>query len=206
MGRSRATGADGRFLLLTLGLKVSYNEALTERHRLRRIMPFKVGEKVVYPNHGVGVVEQITHSQWNGRADYFYLIRILSNSLRVTVPCTNADSVGLRRTIRPAEVRAVLKCLENGKLTSERDWKSRFKQNSEKMRTGSLYEVAEVFKSLVALSRNKVLSFREKRMLERSRQLLVAELSVVRNVGEPTIEGELAKALGKSKLRLPPAS
>ena len=168
-------------------------------------MPFKVGEKVVYPNHGVGVVEQITHSQLNGFSNTFYLIRILSNGLRVTVPCTNADCVGLRRTIRPAEVRAVLKCLENGKIDNHRDWKSRFKLNSEKMRTGSLYEVAEVFKSLVALSRNKILSFREKKMLERSRQLLVAELAVARSVTEATIERALARALGKSKLRLPPA-
>ncbi|MGH8647507.1 MAG: CarD family transcriptional regulator, partial [Gammaproteobacteria bacterium] len=68
-----------------------------------------------------------------------------------------------------------------------------------------LYEVAEVFKSLVALSRNKVLSFREKRMLDRSHQLLLAELAVVRNVGEATVELDLAKSLGKSKLRLPPA-
>ena len=168
-------------------------------------MSFKVGEKVVYPNHGVGVVEQITHHLLNGRADQFYLIRILSNGLRVTVPCTNADCVGLRRTIKPSEVPGVLRCLENGKPECIRDWKSRFKQNSEKMRTGSLYEVAEVFKSLVALSTSKVLSFREKKMLERSRALLVAELACVRNVSDSTIEQALAKALGKSKLRLPPA-
>src|SRR3972149_3006043 len=118
-------------------------------------MSFKVGEKVVYPNHGVGIVEQITHNHLNGRADHFYLIRILSNNLRVTVPCLNADSVGLRRTIRPSEVSGVLKCLENGCDDCIRDWKSRFKQNSEKMRTGSLYEVATVFKSLVALSGNQ---------------------------------------------------
>jgi len=168
-------------------------------------MSFKVGEKVVYPNHGVGIVEQITHNHLNGRADHFYLIRILSNNLRVTVPCLNADSVGLRRTIRPSEVSGVLKCLEDGCDDCIRDWKSRFKQNSEKMRTGSLYEVATVFKSLVALSGSKVLSFREKKMLERSRALLVAELACVRNVSEPTIEQALAKSLGKSKLRLPPA-
>lgn len=166
-------------------------------------MQFKVGEKVVYPNHGVGVIEQITHSHLNGRPEHFYLVRILSNGLKVTVPCTNADCVGLRRIIKPAEVRGVLDRLQNGKVQSHRDWKSRFKQNSEKMRTGSLYEVAEVLKSLLALSQTKTLSFREKKMLERARQLLVAELAVVRNVGEPTIEQTLQKALAKSKLRLP---
>lgn len=166
-------------------------------------MQLKVGEKVVYPNHGVGVIEQITHSNLDGRSENFYLIRILANGLKVTVPCLNAYSVGLRRVIKPAEVPRVLRCVENGKIDSHRDWKFRFKQNSEKMRTGSLYEVAEVFKSLVGLSHNKILSFREKKMLERARQLLVAELAVARNVSETTIEQALQKALGKSKLRLP---
>lgn len=168
-------------------------------------MQFKVGEKVVYPNHGVGVIEQIAHNNFNGQADRYYLVRILSNGLKVTVPCTNAECVGLRRTIKPAEVQGVLRCLENGKIKSYRDWKSRFKQNSERMRTGSLYEVAEVFKSLVALSEKKVLSFREKKMLERCRHLLVAELALVRNVSETTIEQVLEKALSKSRLHLPKA-
>jgi len=165
-------------------------------------MDFRVGDKVVYPNHGVGIVEQITHNHLNGRADHFYLVRILSNGLRVTVPCLNADCVGLRRIIKPAEVPRVLHALKNGKNDSAHDWKSRFKQNSEKMRTGSLYEVAAVLKSLVVLSQDKILSFREKKMLDRARQLLVAELAVARNVSETTIEQALEKSLGK-KLRLP---
>jgi len=165
-------------------------------------MDFRVGDKVVYPNHGVGIVENITHNHFNGRAEHFYSVRILSNGLRVTVPCLNADCVGLRRIIKPAEVPQVLHALKNGKNDSARDWKSRFKQNSEKMRTGSLYEVAAVLKSLVVLSQDKILSFREKKMLDRARQLLVAELAVARNVSETTIEQALEKSLGK-KLRLP---
>jgi CarD family transcriptional regulator len=162
-------------------------------------MTFKVGERVVYPNHGVGVIEQITHNNLNGRAEEFYLVRILSNGLRVTVPCLNADCVGLRRTIKPGEVPRVLRRLKNGKIENHRDWKSRFKLNSEKMRTGSLYDVAEVLKNLVELSQNKVLSFREKKMLERARQLLVAELAAVRNVSTTTIEQALEKALGRRR-------
>jgi len=166
-------------------------------------MQFKVGEKVVYPNHGVGVIEQITHNAFNGHAERFYLVRILSNDLKVTVPCLNADCVGLRHTIKSKEVPGVLKRVENGKVKSYRDWKMRYKENCEKMRTGSLYDVAEVFKSLVALSQNKVLSFREKKMMERSRQLLLAELSHVRNCSETTILNLLEKALSKSRLRMP---
>jgi len=166
-------------------------------------MSYKVGERVVYPNHGVGIVEQITNSNFNGGAERFYLVRIVANGLRVTVPCGNAEAVGLRRVIRPAEVPKVLGRLKNGKIDSYRDWKFRFKQNSEKMRNGSLYDVAEVLKSLLAVSKDKSLSFREKKMLERARHLLVSELATVRNVTELTIEEALQKALGRSKLRLP---
>lgn len=166
-------------------------------------MSFKVGEKVVYPNHGVGVIEQITNNSLNGRPEKFYLIRIFSNGLKVSIPCANADCVGLRRIIKTNQVPGVLSRLQNGQIDSARDWKMRFKQNSEKMRTGLLEDVAEVFKSLLALNSQKVLSFREKKMLERCRQLLVAELAIVRNVHEATIEQAVEKALRKSGLHLP---
>ena len=169
-------------------------------------MSFKVGEKVVYPNHGVGIIEQITHNNINGRSEQFYLVRIVANGLRVTVPCGNAEAVGLRRVIKPAEVPKVIGRLQNGQIDSYRDWKFRFKQNSEKMRNGSLYDVAEVLKSLLAVSQAKALSFREKKMLERARHLLVSELATARNVREMTVEESLQKALGKSKLRLPEAT
>ncbi|MEE8200405.1 MAG: CarD family transcriptional regulator [Candidatus Acidoferrales bacterium] len=166
-------------------------------------MPFKVGEKVVYPNHGVGVIEQITHSNVNSRPERYYSIRMLANGLRVTVPCGNVDCVGLRRIVKANQIPEVLSRLQNGRINNPRDWKFRFKQNSEKLRTGLLEEVAEVFKSLLALNSQKVLSFREKKMLERCRQLLVAELAIVRNVSEATIEQTLDKILRKSGLRLP---
>ncbi|MBI4466835.1 MAG: CarD family transcriptional regulator [Acidobacteria bacterium] len=194
-------GAD---LRLTLGRHRPYNACSPTGET--RLLPFKVGEKVVYPNHGVGVIEQIAHNTLNGRAEEFYLIRILSNGLKVTVPCVNADCVGLRRIIKGSDIPGVLSSLRNGRVESPRDWKFRFKQNSEKMRTGLLEDVAEVLKSLVALSNHKVLSFREKKMLERARQLLVAELAIVRNVNETTIEQTLQKILSKSGLHLPEAS
>lgn len=164
---------------------------------------FKVGEKVVYPNQGVGVIEQITFGSLNGKPEKFYLVHILANRLKVTVPVSNAETVGLRRIIRSGEVPRVLSALQNGRCDSPRNWKFRFKQNSEKMRTGSLYDVAEVLKSLLALSRTKVLSFRERKMLDQAHKLLVHELAVVRNVSEATIEEALQKVLAKSKLHLP---
>src|SRR5256884_4439706 len=125
-------------------------------------MDYKIGDKVVYPNHGVGVVEQINYGVLNGRTERYYMIRIVSSGLRVMVPQSNAGTVGLRSVIRSNESIKVLGFLEKGKLNSHPDWKHRFKENSERMRTGSLIEVAAVLKSLVSLSRSKPLSFRER--------------------------------------------
>src|SRR5258708_18670615 len=109
------------------------------------------------------------------------MIRIVSSGLRVMVPQSNAMTVGLRSGIRSAESSKVLGFLETGKLNSHHDWKHRFKENSEPMRTGSLLEVAGVLKTLVSLRRSKPLSFREKKMLERAKYLLVSEMATSRN-------------------------
>jgi CarD family transcriptional regulator len=164
---------------------------------------FRVGEKVVYPNHGVGLVEQVSVGALNGRSEKCFLLRIVSSGLKVTVPESNVRTVGLRRTIRSSEVSEILDYLQRGRCSNHHDWKFRFKLNSEKMRTGSLLSVAEVLKSLLVLSREKPLSFREKKMLDRAKYLLVSELATVRNVTEQTAEGFIHQALARSRLHLP---
>src|SRR5271170_5893623 len=166
-------------------------------------MDFKLGEKVVYPNHGVGLIEQISYGYVNGRSERFYMLRILSSGLKVMVPQTNIESVGLRPIIRSTQAGAVISYLEKGRSSSHHDWKHRFKENSDRMRTGSLMEVATVLKGLVALSRTKPLSFREKKMLDRAKYLLVSELATVRGMPEKTAETLIDKSLAKSKLKLP---
>jgi len=136
-------------------------------------MDYKIGDKVVYPNHGVGVIEQISYGVLEGRTETYYMLKISSSCLKVMVPRSNATAVGLRPVIRNGDATKVLGYIEKGKFASHHDWKHRFKENSERMRTGSLIEVAAVLKSLVALSRTKPLSFREKKMLERARLLVV---------------------------------
>jgi CarD family transcriptional regulator len=166
-------------------------------------MDYKIGDKVVYPNHGVGVVEQMSFGVLNGRTERYYMIRIVSSGLRVMVPHTNAIAVGLRSVVRSNDTSKVLGFLEKGKLNSHHDWKHRFKENSERMRTGSLLEVAVVLKSLVSLSCNKPLSFREKKMLERAKYLLVSEMATARNLTSENAEGLVVKSLAKAKLQFP---
>ncbi len=168
-------------------------------------MDFRVGDKVVYPNQGVGIVEQISSRNLTGMPETFYLLRLESNGMRVMVPMTNVATVGLRKVAKGREVSTVLEYLNASHNGAKSDWKGRFKLNSEKMRNGSLLQVAEVFKALVVLNQVKPLSFREKKMLDRSWQLLVDEISVARGVNRDAIEGELTRMLSMShpKVTLP---
>ena len=166
-------------------------------------MNFRIGDKVVYPNHGVGTIEQISSRNNSGQAELFYMLRINSNSLTVMVPFHNVENVGLRKIVKQTEVQRILLYLADGDCRAHADWKWRFKENSEKMRTGSLLQVAEVMKSLLKLSRTKPLSFREKKMLDRARYLLVSELATVKNVPDKQAEAMIDKALAKARLKLP---
>jgi CarD family transcriptional regulator len=167
---------------------------------------FHIGDKVVYPNHGVGIIEQISSRTIGATVEKFYLLKIKSSSLKVMVPFHNVTTVGLRRVVKNGEIQKIVDYLTDGECDSNTDWKYRFKENSERMRTGSLLEVAAVLKSLLMLNTSKPLSFREKKMLERARYLLVSELAMAKNCDEPVVEEMLTSALSKSKLRFPEAS
>ena len=167
---------------------------------------FHIGDKVVYPNRGVGVIEQISSRSTGATVERFYLLNIKSSSLKVMVPCSNAGRVGLRRVVSNGEIQKVLDLLAIAETNGSGDWKDRFKENSDRMRTGSLLEVAGVLKNLIALHKAKPLSFREKKMLESARYLLVSEMALARNCEEAKIEEILTDALAKCKLRFPDAS
>jgi len=167
---------------------------------------FHIGDKVVYPNHGVGVIEQISSRTLGGTVEQFYLLKIKASSLKVMVPFHNVNTVGLRRVVRNGDIQKVLDFLADGVCDSNTDWKYRFKENSERMRTGSLLEVAVVLKGLLQLHQAKPLSFREKKMLERARYLLVSELAMAKNCEDQHVEDLLTKTLSKSNLRFPEAS
>jgi len=168
---------------------------------------FHIGDKVVYPNHGVGVIEQISSRTIGENVEKFYLLKIKSSSLKVMIPFHNVNMVGLRRVVKNGEIQKILGFLSDGiNGDSSTDWKDRFKENSDRMRTGSLLEVAAVLKSLLQLNQGKPLSFREKKMLERARYLLVSELAMAKGCEESEIEDVLTKALAKQNLRLPEAA
>jgi CarD family transcriptional regulator len=156
---------------------------------------FQVGDKVIYPNHGLGVVEKIEEKTILGTTCGFFHLRILSNDTTVLVPVVNVDNVGLRRAITDEEVDRLFELLGNGKIENHQNWKGRFKDNSDKMRSGSIYDMADVLKSLTFLSKSKSLSFREKRMLDRAKALIVSEVSEVKRLTPSEVEDRVEKAL-----------
>jgi CarD family transcriptional regulator len=164
---------------------------------------FQIGEKVVYPNHGIGTVENISSRAFGAQFERFYLLRLTYNSMTVMVPFSHVGEIGLRKVTRNGEIARVLDFLAEGSSKRKADWKDRYKENSDKMRHGSLLEIAEVLKTLLVLQSEKPLSFREKKMLERARHMLVTELSISRGLAELEAIGMLQSALAKSALTLP---
>ena len=143
-------------------------------------MEFKIGQKVIYPNHGVATIEQIESRQIMGDTQEFYLLRLQSNNSVVMVPVRNIDSVGICRLIQQRQCQELMQSLGVViELPSARDWKDRFRGFSVAMRSGDIFAIAEVLKTLAYLNTVKPLSFREKQMMERARYLIVSELAAV---------------------------
>jgi CarD family transcriptional regulator len=165
---------------------------------------FQIGEKVVYPNHGIGTVENISTRFFGAQNERFYLLRLTYKSMTVMVPFSHVQEIGLRRVTRNGEVARVLSSLGEEKPRLKGDWKDRFKENSDKMRHGSLLEIADVLKTLLILQQSgKPLSFREKKMLDRARHMLITEISISRGLREFEAEDLLQRALSKAALALP---
>ena len=159
---------------------------------------FKVGDKVVYPNHGVGVIEEVAKRTIGEVSSSFYCLRILSTDSTVMVPVGNTTVVGLRKVLTKRQVTKVLKTLKEGEVATYDDWKGRFQANSDKMRTGDIAAVAEVLKSLTILNEIKPLSYRERKMLDRARFLLVSELSEAAGKTPDAMEKQIDTSLEDS--------
>jgi CarD family transcriptional regulator len=172
---------------------VVYN--VFQRHDKEVSVSFKVGEKVVYPNHGVGVIETITTTEIGGAQNSFYLLRLKATDSTVMVPIANAEEIGLRPPIKSNDCDKLIKKLSADFTNPPSDWKDRYKEFLAKMKTGDVFHVAEVLKNLTYLAMNKPLSFREKRMLERARYLVVSELAIVCRKSEILVEPLVDEAL-----------
>ncbi|MBI5599919.1 MAG: CarD family transcriptional regulator [Deltaproteobacteria bacterium] len=159
---------------------------------------FKRGDLAVYPSHGVGVIEGIECRSMSGEDDQaYYIMRILGSDATIMVPIKNASTVGLRKIMEKSMIPKVYSILKERKdeLFSTQTWNRRYREYTEKIKTGCAMEVASVLRDLYILKHDKELSFGEKRMLDTAKNLLVKELSVAKKIKEEKIEEELDRIM-----------
>jgi len=159
---------------------------------------FKIGDTAVYPAYGVGVVEKIENREISGASREFYVLRLMDSDMTIMIPKDNANDVGMRALISPKEVPRVMSILKEkrkvGKI-AQQTWNRRQREYMEKIKTGSIYVIAEVLRELYLLRLDKDLSFGEKKVLDTARNLLVKELSLVQKTDEKKIEKQIEKIL-----------
>lgn len=153
---------------------------------------FNIGDKAVYPGHGVAEVTGLERREIAGSAMEFYVLRVLENDMKVMVPKSNANAVGLRRIVGEQQIKEVYGVLERrGEKISTATWNRRYREYMEKIKTGSLMEIAAVLRDLSILRSDKDLSFGERKMLDTARTLLVQELALAKGVENSDVVREL---------------
>ena len=153
---------------------------------------FHIGDKAVYPGHGVGVIEAIESKQISGKEQVFYMLRILDNAMTIMIPQDNVEAVRLREVIRKIDISKVIRILKDRDVSIDNQtWNRRHREYMEKINTGSIYEIAEVLRDLHLLKAEKELSFGERKIMDMAKNLLVKELAIVRDVKESHILKEI---------------
>jgi len=155
-------------------------------------MNFEVGDKAVYPVHGVAEVVALEQRDVGGSKIPVYILKILDTGMKIMVPTGNAGSVGLRDLITSKQVKEVYSILKSRDVPRDtQTWNRRYREYMEKIKTGSVFEIAEVLRDLAVLRLSKELSFGERKMLDTARSLLVKELALAKGVGDDKIAGEI---------------
>ena len=156
------------------------------------MMIFKVGDLAVYPAHGVGRIESIEARNLYGSSHNFYIMRILENNMIIMIPISNANNVGLREIIKEEEVTKIFTILKEKDIEFDnQSWNRRYREYMEKIKTGSVYEVAQVLRDLFLLKLEKELSFGERKMLDTAKNLLVKEISIAKRMEENKVEEDI---------------
>ena len=158
---------------------------------------FKVGDLAVYPAHGVGVIEKIENREISGCQEDFYVMRILENNMIIMIPSSNTKNVGLRQLINQNEVSKVFSILKNRDMyvDDNQTWNRRYRDYMDKIKSGSVFEVAEVYRDLSTIKQDKTLSFGERKMLDTAHSLLVKEISLAKNMKEEDVERDIKSNL-----------
>jgi CarD family transcriptional regulator len=184
------------------GVKMNEKKARQQTQIVKsKVRVFQVGDLAVYPAHGVGKIEAIESRVVNGEKHDFYIMKVLENSMVIMIPTWNVDSVGLRDVIREKEIPKIYEVMKKDResLADSQTWNRRYREYMDKIKTGSLYDVAEVFRDLYLLRLNKDLSFGERKLFDTATTLLLRELSTARNTDEATILSEIESLFADSQ-------
>jgi len=154
---------------------------------------FKIGDLAVYPAQGVGIIERIEQRKISGYQQDFFVMRILENNMIIMIPSSNVANVGLRQIIDRKEVSKVFSILKERDIGAgdNQTWNRRYRDYMEKIKSGSVYEVAEVYRDLTNIQQDKELSFGERKMLDTARSLLIKEISLAKNMKEEDVERDI---------------
>ncbi|RJQ28844.1 MAG: CarD family transcriptional regulator [Peptococcaceae bacterium] len=155
---------------------------------------FKIGDKVVYPMHGAGVIETIEEKEILGEKQYYYVLRLPVGDMKVMVPIENKREIGLREVIDREEVQKVFRILRGQCTVMSQNWNRRYRANLEKIKSGNIFEVAEVVRNLVNRDKEKGLSSGERKMLDNARQILISELALAIELAEDATKSLVDRA------------
>lgn len=159
---------------------------------------YDIGDKIVYPMHGAGVIEGIEYKEILGEKQQYYILKFPAGGMKVMVPTKNVESIGIREVIPRQEVKKVVEVLGNHNTSMPDNWNKRYRLNLDKIKSGNIYEVADVVRDLMIRERDKGLSSAERKMLNNARQILISELmlstsaeesEIVQLVDETTLNG-----------------
>ena len=152
---------------------------------------FNVGDKIVYPMHGAGVIESIEEKEILGEKQSYYVLKMPVGDMKVMIPIDNVDEIGIREVINPKEVDKVFAVLGSQTMNVTSNWNKRYRENMTKIKSGNIYEVAEVVGTLMLRDKEKGLSTGERKMLNSARQILISELVLAKGVNQDEVEDRI---------------
>lgn len=156
---------------------------------------FSVGDQVVHPMHGAGVIDEIVHESMSGSMREYYVFKMPVGGLLLKIPVSNSETIGIRSIMSPTEADALLSAIPGMDVEQCTNWNKRYRDNMLRLKSGDLYEVAGVIKSLMYRDRQKSLSTGERKMLHNARQILVSELVLAQNIDYTAAEARLDCAM-----------
>lgn len=156
---------------------------------------FVIGDRIVYPMHGAGIIEQIEEKQILGEIRKYYILKVPCGDMKIMIPIESTEDIGVRAIISVEEINEVIEVLSADSTEMSNNWNRRYRENMEKLKTGDIYNVAEVVRNLMRTDKEKKLSTGEKKMLSNAKQILISEIILVKDIDHEAAEKIIDSAI-----------